>query len=143
MCPPENDFGQSKPIGRTAAIFKIVNCSLINTVTISLSHLLRDHWPDFLKIVRVFNCLVVSAQKQFRPVDKYDRREPSLINRFIALSLDLLELYCQEFVYTILFRTKIFEWPHKGVNIYIYLFITSTDFSKSQFIVFIMLSFTC
>ena len=27
---------------------------------------------------------------------------------------------------------------HKGVNIYIYVFITSTVFSKSQFTVFIM-----
>ena len=36
-----------------------------------------------------------------------------LINLFIALT-------CQEFVSTILFMTKIFEWRHKGVNIYIY-----------------------
>ena len=32
--------------GRTAAIFKIVNCPLLNTVTISLSHLRRDHLSD-------------------------------------------------------------------------------------------------
>ena len=41
-------------------------------------------------------------------VDKHGRRQPSLIKLFIAFSSDLLELYCQEIVYTILFmNTKI------------------------------------
>ena len=41
-------FWSINKYGRTAAIFKIANCPLLNTVTISLLHLLRDHWSDFL-----------------------------------------------------------------------------------------------
>ena len=36
---------------------KVVNCSLLNTVTISLSHLLRDHWSDFLNLSKMFSLL--------------------------------------------------------------------------------------
>ena len=67
----------------------------------------------------------------------------NLSNTFIALSSDLQELYCQEFVYTILFLTKNIRMTTQGVNTYIYLFITSTGFSKSKVTVFILLSFTC
>ena len=69
--------------------------------------------------------------------------QKKLINLFIALSSDLQELYCQEFVYIILFMTKNIRMTTLGVNTYIYLFITSTGFSKSQFTVFVMLSSTC
>ena len=43
-------FWSVNKYGWTAAIFKIANCPLLNTVTISLSHLLRDHWSDFFKL---------------------------------------------------------------------------------------------
>ena len=48
----------------------------------------------------------MSTQEWFHSVDKYSRWQPSLINLFIAFSSDLLELYCQELVYTILFMNK-------------------------------------
>ena len=74
-------FRSINKYGRTAAIFKITNCPLLNTVTISLSHLLRDHWLDsFETYWRCFpSGLVVSAGKLYRPVDKYGRQQPSLI----------------------------------------------------------------
>ena len=48
LCPTENGSGLSTNIavniyGRTAAIYKIVNCPLLNIVTILLSYLLRDY----------------------------------------------------------------------------------------------------
>ena len=69
------------------------------------------------------------------------RRQISLINLFIAFSSDLLKLYCQEFVYTILFMNKNYLNGHTRELISI--FITSTGFSKSQFTILIMFSFTC
>ena len=72
---------------------------------------------------------------EFLSVSKCSHRKPTLINLFIAFSLDLLELYCQEFVYAILFIDKNYSNGH--------LFITSRGFSKIQFTVLIMFSFTC
>ena len=37
-----------------------------------------------------------------------------MINLFIALSSDLQELYCQEFVYTIIFMTKNIRMTTQG-----------------------------
>ena len=49
-------------------------CPLVNTVTSSLSHLLRDHWPDFLKLVwdvqLVYSCVrpkMVLVRRQISP----------------------------------------------------------------------------
>ena len=79
-------FWSINKYGRTAAIFKSANCPLLNTLTISFSHLLRDHWSHVFKIC--LRCsisgLVVSAQKWFRSVDKYGCRQPSLIFTVIA-----------------------------------------------------------
>ena len=59
---------------------------------------IQDQWSSGFKLA--LGCstsdLVVSARKWFRSVDKYGRRQPSLINIFIAFSSDLLELYCQD-----------------------------------------------
>ena len=84
--------------GRTAAIFKIVNCPLLNTVTISLSQLLPDHWSDCFETC--LSCsssgLVVSARKRFRSIDKYSHRQPSLIFTVIASPLKPLEEFCRK-----------------------------------------------
>ena len=78
--PPENDSGESM-----AAIFKIPNCSLFNTVTISLLHLLPDPWSDVFETC--LRCsiggLVVLAQKWSRSVDKYGRPKMVLLNQHI------------------------------------------------------------
>ena len=42
-------FQSINKCGRTAAIFKVAICPLLNTVTISLSHLIWDHWSDFFR----------------------------------------------------------------------------------------------
>ena len=55
------------------------------------------------------------------PDRKCGHRKSSLINLFIAFSLDLLELYCQECVYTILCMDKNYSNGH--------LFITSSGLS--------------
>ena len=44
------------------AIFRIVNCSLLNTVTISLSHLLRDHCERSHQIFCILQLKSVSSQ---------------------------------------------------------------------------------
>ena len=77
------------------------------------------------------------------PGNGFGLSKRNLINIFIALSTDLQELYCQEFVYTILFMTKNIRTATQGGNSYIYLFITSTGFSKSQFTVSQFTVFTC
>ena len=42
-------FSSVDKYGRTVAIFRITICPLLNTETISLSLLLRDHWSDCFK----------------------------------------------------------------------------------------------
>ena len=55
-----------------------------------------------------------------------------IMNIPASVYLDLLELYCQKFVYTILFMDKIIRMA-----------ICLVVFSKIQFTVLIMFSFTC
>ena len=89
-------FGSVNKYGRTAAIFKIAICPLLNTLTISLSHLLRDHWSDFFETCLRWSPsgLVVYARKWFRSVDKCGRRQPSVIFTVIA-SPKSLEEFCR------------------------------------------------
>ena len=42
-------FWSVNKYGRMAAIFKLAIWPLLNKVTISLSHLLQDHWSDFFE----------------------------------------------------------------------------------------------
>ena len=87
--------------GWTVAIFKFANCPLLNTVTISLSQLPRDHWSDFFKTCLRCSAsgLVVSARKWFRSVDKCGRRQLSLIFTVIASPLKPLEEFCRNLAY--------------------------------------------
>ena len=68
------------------AIFKLAICPLLNTVTILLSHLLRDHWSDIRNFPEMFRrnfvetlhmnssqCLDVAAWKRFWSVDEHGR----------------------------------------------------------------------
>ena len=59
MCLPRKRFWSFNKYDRTAAIFKIAICPLLNTVTILLSHLLWDHWSDFFKLARGVSLLVL------------------------------------------------------------------------------------
>ena len=70
----------------------------------SLSHLLRDHWSDIFKFcLRCFpRSLVVSFRKWFGPVDKFGRRQPSLIFTFIATAPKELEKFCRSLAYEFL-----------------------------------------
>ena len=97
-----------------------------------LSHLLENNWRNFVETLHMNSsqCLKVSARQWFRSVKKK------------WLTFLLLYLVKNLFIQFYLWL-KIFEWRHKGVYIYICLFITSTVFSKRQFTVFIMLSLTC
>ena len=94
--------------GRTAAIFKITNCPLLNTVTISLLHLLRDHWSDFfLNLPEMFpSGQVVHARKWFRSVDKYGRRQPSLIFTIIASPPKPQQEFCRNLAYEFLLKSR-------------------------------------
>ena len=97
-------FRSINKYGWTAPSFKIAICTLLNTVTISLSHLLRDHWSDYFETC--LSCslggLVVSAQKWFRSVDKYGRRQPSLIFSVIASPPKPLEEFSGNLAYEFL-----------------------------------------
>ena len=131
--------------GRKAPIFKIVNGPFLNTVTITLSHLLQDYWSEFFKTCLrcLTSCLVfkfLSTRKWLQSVDKYGHRQTSLINLFVAFSSDLLVLYCPEFDDTILLENN--NYSNQGSQSYIFMLITNTSFSKSQFTV-LMFSFTC
>ena len=71
--PARNCVWSINKCGQMAAIFKIWNFPLLNTVTISSSHLLLDHWLDFFKTC--LRCstggLFVSIRKWFQSNDKY------------------------------------------------------------------------
>ena len=101
----QKKFWSVSKYGRKATIFKLVNCLSHNTVTISLSHPSETTSRIFF-FKTYLRCstsgLVVSARKWFWCVNKYGRRQPSLINLFNAFSSDLLVPYCQEFNNTIL-----------------------------------------
>ena len=65
-------FQSVNKYGQMAAIFKIAQCPLLNTVTIWLSHLLQDHWSNFFEtcLTSSTSSLVVSARKWFRSINK-------------------------------------------------------------------------
>ena len=106
----KNRFWSVYKFGRTAAIFKIANCPLLYTATISLSHLLRGHWSDFfktcLKCLPIASSQVVSARKWFRSIDKYSRRQPSLIFTVIASPLKPLEEFSRNLAYEFLSMSR-------------------------------------
>ena len=119
-------FWSVNKYGRTAAIFKIVNCPLFNTITISLSHLLRGHMSDFFKTC--LRCstsgLIVSAWKWFQSLDKYGCWQPSLIFTIIASPLKPLVKFCQNLAYEFLSLSRYVSskiilvcqqiWPNNG-----------------------------
>ena len=81
--------------GRTAAIFKIANCPLLNTETIWLSHLRRDHWSDFKNLPEMIpwwsRCAcpkMVQVHQQMWP------RQSSLIFIVITSPQKSLEEFC-------------------------------------------------
>ena len=90
-------FSSVNKYGRTVAIFRITICPLLNTKTISLSLLLRDHWSDCFKSCPRYSPsgLVLHAQKWFRSVSKYDCRQPFLIFTVIASPPKSLEEFCR------------------------------------------------
>ena len=90
--------------GRTATIFKIAIWPLLNTVKITLLHILRDHLLDFFKTcLRCSpNCLVMHARKWFWSVDEYGHHRPSLIFTVIASFPKPLEEFCQNLAYEFL-----------------------------------------
>ena len=97
-------FRSVNKYGRTAAIFKIANSPFLNIVTISLSHLPRDHWSDIFEICLTCSIygLDVSARKWFRSIDKYGRRQPFLIFTVIPYPPKPLEEFCQNFAFELL-----------------------------------------
>ena len=89
--------------GRTAAIFKIAKifkiCPFLNNVTISFSHLLRDHWSDFFETCpRCFPSVLVVHAPKMVPV----RRQPSLIFTVIASPPKPQEEFCRNLAYEFL-----------------------------------------
>ena len=97
-------FRSFSKYGRMAAIFKITYCPLLNTVTISLSHRLLDHWSDFFKTCPRCSpsSLVVQPQKWFPSVDKYGHWQSSLIFTVIAFPPKPLEKFCRNLAYEVL-----------------------------------------
>ena len=97
-------FRSINKYGRTAAIFKISICPLLNTVTISLLHLLRDHWSDFFEsCLRWFRYWSSCACLKMVPsVDKYGHGQPSLIFPVIASPPKSLEEFCRNLAYEFL-----------------------------------------
>ena len=60
--------------------------------------------------------------------------QKNLINLFIALSSDLQELYCQEFIYIILFMTKnIRMTTQRSKNLYLFVYYKYWLFKKSVY----------
>ena len=101
-------FRSINKYGWTAPTFKIAICTLLNTVTISLSHLLQDHWSVYFETC--LSCslggLVVSAQKWFRSGDKCGRRQPSLIFSVIVSPSKPLEEFSGNLAYEFLSMSR-------------------------------------
>ena len=101
-------FQSVNKYGRMVAIFKIAICPLLNTITVPLSHLLRDHWSDFFKTCPRCspNGLVMHAHKWFRSVNKYGRLQPSLFFTVMASPPSKIPGgICQKLAYEFLSKT--------------------------------------
>ena len=99
-------FRSVSKYGRTAAIFKITNCPLLNAVTIVIAS------PPGLLVRFFLTCLrcspsglVVQAWKWF-PIDKYGRQQPSLIFTVIASPPKSLEEFCRNLAYEFLSMSR-------------------------------------
>ena len=102
------DSGPSTNMAEQQPSLKSPNCPLLNTVTISLSHRLRDHWSDFFETCLTCSpsSLVVHAQKWFWSVDKYGHRQPSLIFTVITSPRKPVEEFCRNLAYEFLTMSR-------------------------------------